>query len=155
MTAPSSVIPAEPRPVLVLMGPNLGRLGKRDPAVYGHTTHEELADLCRQRATERGLAAQVRQTDDEATLLRWLHEAADAGIAVVLNPGAWTHYSYAVRDACEMLTAPLVEVHMSQIAARETFRHIDVIAPVATATITGLGVHSYLLGIDAVATLQA
>jgi 3-dehydroquinate dehydratase-2 len=140
--------------VWVLSGPNLGRLGTRNPAVYGHTTYEQLAQMCRERAESLGLRADTRQTDDEATMLAWLHAAADAGVPVVLNPGAWTHYSYALRDACEMLTAPLIEVHMSQVAARETFRHTDVIAPIATATITGLGIHSYLLAIEAVAALR-
>lgn len=141
--------------MLVLSGPNLGRLGTRDPAIYGHTTYAELADLCRARAAAAGWQADVRQTDDEATMLGWVHQGADHDTPVVINPGAWTHYSYALRDACAMLSAPLIEVHLSQIAAREQFRHTDVIAPVATATITGLGVQSYLLGIDAVAALTA
>lgn len=139
--------------VWVLSGPNLGRLGMRDPAIYGSTTYAELVQLCQERARSQGWQADVRQTDDEASMIGWIHAAADAGVPVVLNPGAWTHYSYALRDACAMLSAPLIEVHLSQIAAREAFRHNDVIAPVATATITGLGVHSYLLGIDAVAAL--
>ena len=85
----------------------------------------------------------MRQTDDEAELVRWLHEAADAGTPVVLNSAAWSHYSYALRDACSQLTAPLVEVHLSQVHAREQFRHTSVISAVATATITGLGVEGY------------
>ena len=129
--------------VLVLNGPNLGRLGTREPQVYGTTTHGELADVCRQTGADLGLTVDVRQTDDEATMLRWLHEATDAGVAVVLNPGAWSHYSYALRDACAALTAPLVEVHISQTHAREPFRHHSVVSAVATATITGLGVEGY------------
>jgi 3-dehydroquinate dehydratase II len=129
--------------VLVLNGPNLGRLGTREPEVYGTTTHGQLADLCRDAGAELGLTVDVRQTDDEATMLSWLHEAADEQAAVVLNPGAWTHYSYAVRDACAALTAPLVEVHLSQTHAREPFRHTSVISPVATATVTGMGVEGY------------
>ena len=129
--------------VLVLNGPNLGRLGTREPEVYGTTTHGQLADLCRQTGAELGLTVDVRQTDDEATMLGWLHEAADESAPVVLNPGAWSHYSYALRDACAALTAPLVEVHISQTHAREAFRHHSVVSAVATATLTGLGVEGY------------
>jgi len=124
--------------VLVLNGPNLGRLGTREPEVYGSTTYPELVAICQQVEPE----ADVRQTDDEATMIGWLHEAADSGTPVVLNPGAWTHYSYALRDAATL--APVViEVHLSQTAAREEFRHTSVISPVARATITGLGVEGY------------
>lgn len=129
--------------VLVLNGVNLGRLGSREPLVYGTTTHAELAQICIATGAEVGLDVDVRQTDDESELIRWLHEAADGGLPVVLNPAAWSHYSYAVRDACAQLTAPLVEVHLSQVHAREQFRHTSVISGVATATITGLGVEGY------------
>jgi 3-dehydroquinate dehydratase-2 len=129
--------------VLVLNGVNLGRLGSREPLVYGTTTHEELAQICRDTGASLGLDVEVRQTDDEAVLIGWLHEAADAGLPVVLNSAAWSHYSYALRDACAQLTAPLVEVHLSQTAAREEFRHASVISAVATATLTGLGVEGY------------
>jgi 3-dehydroquinate dehydratase-2 len=100
-----------------------------------------------------GLDVEVRQTDDESELLRWLHEAADARAPVILNPAAFTHYSYAVRDACAQLTAPLIEVHISNPAAREAFRHTSVIADVATGTIAGFGIDSYLLALRAMATL--
>ena len=129
--------------VLVLNGVNLGRLGSREPLVYGTTTHAELADTCIATGREVGLAVEVRQTDDEAEMVAWLHEAADDGVPVVLNSAAWSHYSYALRDACAQLTAPLVEVHISQTHAREEFRHISVVSPVATATITGLGIEGY------------
>lgn len=131
------------RRVLVLNGVNLGRLGTREPLVYGATTHAQLVETCRETGTEVGLDVEVRQTDDEATLISWVHEAADAGTPVVLNSAAWSHYSYALRDACAQLTAPLVEVHLSQTPAREPFRHVSVIGAVATATITGLGVEGY------------
>ena len=127
----------------MLNGPNLGRLGTRQPLIYGSTTYAQLVELCEQAAAQVGLAADVRQTDDEATMIGWLHEAADAGAPVVLNGAAWTHYSYALRDACAVLTAPLVEVHISQTHAREEFRHSSVVSAVATATITGLGVEGY------------
>ncbi len=129
--------------MLVLNGVNLGRLGSRQPLVYGTTTHAELAALCVETGRDLGLEVEVRQTDDEAQLIGWLHEAADTATPVVLNSAAWSHYSYALRDACAMLTAPLVEVHLSQTAAREAFRHASVISAVAAGTITGLGVEGY------------
>ena len=130
--------------ILVLNGPNLGRLGTREPEVYGSTTYAELEQICKEVEPE----ADVRQTDDEATMIGWLHEAADTGTPVVLNPGAWTHYSYALRDAAT-LAPVLIEVHLSQTAAREEFRHTSVISPVAKATITGLGVEGYRAAIRA------
>ena len=140
-----------PRGVLVLNGPNLGRLGVREPEIYGHTTHEELAKACRAWGAELGLEVDVRQTDDETELVHWLHEAADAGCPVVLNPAAFTHYSYALRDACAQLRAPLVEVHLTNPAAREEFRHTSVVAGVATGTVAGFGLESYALALRAVA----
>ena len=139
--------------VLVLNGVNLGRLGSREPLIYGSTTHAQLAQTCVDTGNELGLEVEVRQTDDEAQLVAWLHEAADAGIPVVLNSAAWSHYSYALRDACSQLTAPLVEVHISQVHAREEFRHTSVISSVATATITGLGIEGYRAALRYLATL--
>lgn len=141
--------------VYVLNGPNLGRLGTREPDIYGSMTFEQLADECRGTAAELGLSATVLQTDDEAELIGWLHRAQDEQAAVVLNPAAFTHYSYALRDACAMVTMPLVEVHLSNPAAREEFRHNSVISAVATGTITGLGADSYRLALRAIATLVA
>ena len=138
--------------VLVLNGPNLNRLGTREPDVYGSTTYADLVALCEESGAELGLRVEVRQTNDEAELLGWLHEAADARTPVVLNPAAFTHYSYALRDACAMLTAPLVEVHISNPAAREEFRHTSVVAAVATGTIAGFGMDSYRLALRAIAS---
>jgi 3-dehydroquinate dehydratase-2 len=140
--------------VLVLNGPNLGRLGSREPEIYGHTTHAELMERCVTQGSELGLDVEVRQTDDEAELIRWLHKAADTATPVVLNAGAFTHYSYAVHDACAMLRAPLVEVHMTNPATRENFRHTSVIAGVATGTIAGFGVRSYDLALHVIAELD-
>jgi 3-dehydroquinate dehydratase-2 len=139
--------------VLVLSGVNLGRLGRREPSVYGAETYADLVEACQATGKELGLEVDCRQTDDEATMIGWLHEAADAGsgVGVVLNPGAWTHYSYALRDAASQLSGPLLEVHISQTAARESFRHVSVVGPVATGTITGLGFDSYLLALRAIA----
>lgn len=139
--------------VLVLNGPNLGRLGTREPEVYGHATFTDLTDLCESRGSALGLDVDVRQTDDEAELIGWLHEAADRRCAVILNPAAFTHYSYALRDACAMLTAPLIEVHITNPAAREEFRHTSVVAGVATGTIAGFGLTSYSLALEAIASM--
>ena len=141
------------KPVYVLNGPNLGRLGGREPDVYGRTTYAELVSLCETEAKALGLTADVRQTDDEATLLGWLHEAAREASAVVINPAALSHYSIALRDACAMLDIPVVEVHISNIAAREEFRHHSVVSAVARGTITGLGVDGYRLALLAIARL--
>ncbi|MFC6238367.1 type II 3-dehydroquinate dehydratase [Longivirga aurantiaca] len=137
--------------VLVLNGPNLSRLGTREPDVYGATTYDELVGICTAEGAALGLEVEVRQTDDEAELVHWLHEAADTSTPVVLNPAAFTHYSYAVRDAIALRTAPLVEVHLSNPAAREEFRHTSVVAAVATGTIAGFGVDSYRLALRALA----
>lgn len=139
--------------IWVLNGPNLGRLGAREPEVYGSATHDDLVAACGLVGEELGLDVEVRQTDDEAELVGWLHHAADASIPVVLNPAAFTHYSYALRDACAQLTAPLVEVHLTNPATREEFRHTSVVAGVATGTISGFGLDSYRLALRAVADL--
>jgi 3-dehydroquinate dehydratase-2 len=134
--------------VYVLNGPNLGRLGVRQPVIYGLTSYAELAEDCVAAGKELGLDVEVRQTDDEPEMLRWLHAAADERAAVVLNPGAWAHYSYALRDACAMLEAPLIEVHISNVHAREEFRHHSVVSAVATGVICGLGVDGYRLALE-------
>ncbi|QJY48454.1 type II 3-dehydroquinate dehydratase [Pseudonocardia broussonetiae] len=133
--------------VLVLNGPNLGRLGTREPDVYGATTHADLVALCVRTGEELGLAVEVRQTDHEGEMLGWLHAAADAGTPVVLNAAAWTHTSVAVRDACAQLTAPLVEVHISNVHKREEFRHHSYVSAVADGVIVGLGVAGYTLAL--------
>jgi len=133
--------------VLVLNGPNLGRLGTREPDVYGSTTYADLVALCEGTGHELGLEVDVRQTDFEGEMLGWLHEAADHQYPVVLNPAAWTHYSVAVRDACSQLTAPLVEVHISNVHKREDFRQHSYISAVAEGTILGLGVQGYALAL--------
>ena len=138
--------------VLVLNGPNLGRLGTREPSVYGRTTYAGLVALCERTGKDLGLDVEVRQTDHEGELLGWLHEAADAGWPVVLNAGAWTHTSVAVRDACAQLTAPLVEVHITNVHKREEFRHHSYISGVAAGVIVGLGVDGYALALRWVAT---
>lgn len=137
--------------VLVLNGPNLARLGSREPEVYGSATYDDLRAACAETGRELGLEVDVRQTDDETELVHWLHEAADAQTPVVLNPAAFTHYSYAVRDACAQLSAPLIEVHLTNPAAREDFRHTSVVAATATGTVAGFGLDSYRLALRALA----
>jgi 3-dehydroquinate dehydratase-2 len=135
----------------VLNGPNLGRLGTRQVDVYGLTSYASLAENCRSIGVELGLDVDVRQTDAEHEMLGWLHAAADERAAVILNPGAWSHYNYAIRDACALLRGPLVEVHISNIHAREEFRHHSVVSAVATGVICGLGVDGYRLALHHVA----
>jgi 3-dehydroquinate dehydratase-2 len=139
--------------VLVINGPNLGRLGSREPEVYGTATLADLAEILQQDGRDLGLAVDVRQTDDEAELVGWVHEAIDTRTPLVLNPAAFTHYSYALRDALAMRTAPLIEVHMSNPAARESFRQLSVVSGVADGTIAGFGMMSYRLALRAIAEL--
>jgi 3-dehydroquinate dehydratase-2 len=139
------------RRVLVLNGPNLGRLGQREPSVYGTATYADLSDLCRRAGEELGFDVDVRQTEYEGELVTWIHEACDNATPVVLNAGALTHYSYALMDAVKMRTAPLVEVHISNIAAREGFRHDSVITGAATGIIAGFGFQGYVLALRAIA----
>jgi len=114
-----------------------------------------LTEACRALGRTLGLHVDVRQTDDEAELIGWVHEAIDQQLPVVLNPAAFTHYSYALRDALAMRTAPLIEVHISNPAARESFRHNSVVAGVADGTIAGFGLLSYRLALRAIAELGA
>jgi 3-dehydroquinate dehydratase-2 len=139
--------------VNVLNGPNLGRLGRREPEVYGDTTHDQLAALIEREATAIGLKAVVRQSDSEAELLDWIHAAADAGEPVILNAGGLTHTSVALRDACAELRAPLIEVHISNVHVREEFRHHSYISAVATGVIVGFGVQGYALALRYLASL--
>jgi 3-dehydroquinate dehydratase II len=142
--------------VYVLNGPNLGRLGTRQIDIYGLTSYADLAGMCVQVGKELGLDVEVRQTDAEHEMIGWLHDAADERVPVVLNGAAWTHYSYALRDACALLNAPLVEVHISNIHAREEFRQHSVVSGVATGVICGLGVDGYRVALEHLARrLQA
>jgi 3-dehydroquinate dehydratase-2 len=140
--------------VLVLNGPNLGQLGRREPEIYGSTTYADLVTLCEESGTELGLAVEVRQSDDEATFIGWLHEIAAGGVdAAVLNPAGWTHTSVAVRDAAAQLSVPFVEVHLSNPLAREEFRHTSYTAALARGVVAGFGVDSYTLALRAISRL--
>ncbi len=140
-------------PVLVLNGPNLGRLGVREPEVYGSATLADLTEACQATGRQLDLEVTVWQTDDEAEMIGWVHQAIDSRTPVLINPGAFTHYSYALRDALAMRTAPLIEVHLSNPAAREEFRHTSVVSGVADGTVAGFGFLSYQLALQAVAEL--
>ncbi len=135
--------------VLVLNGPNLGRLGVREPDLYGTATYQDLVTACEAAAAELGHGAQVRQTDDEATMIGWLQAASTDCDALVLNPAAWTHTSVALRDAAALLTVPFVEVHLSNPLAREEFRHVSYTAGLARGLVAGFGIDSYRLAIRA------
>lgn len=140
--------------VLVLNGPNLSRLGAREPEIYGNASWADLVSLVENTAAELNLAAEVRQTDSESELIGWIHEAIDSSSDVVINPAAFTHYSYALRDACAMMTKAklrLIEVHISNPHAREEFRHTSVISGVATGVIAGFGIDSYALALQQLA----
>ena len=148
----AAATPERPR-VVVLNGPNLGRLGVREPEIYGHASMADLEKSAARWGAERDVDVEVRQTDDESQLVGWLHEAVDSRAHVVLNPAAFTHYSYALRDAAAQVTTSgllLVEVHLSNPAARESFRHLSVVAGVATGTVAGFGFSSYRLALEAI-----
>lgn len=139
--------------VLVLNGVNLGRLGQRQPEVYGATTHAQLAEHLVETGRGLGLDVDVRQTDSEAEMVGWLHEAASTGAAVVINPGAWSHYSYAIADAVVQVET-VVEVHISNVHTREEWRHNLVISPYVVGTIMGLGLGGYDLALAHLTSLQ-
>ncbi|RBY89063.1 type II 3-dehydroquinate dehydratase [Blastococcus sp. TBT05-19] len=132
----------------VLNGANLGRLGTREPEIYGTTTYAELVELLETAARELGVEVLVRQTDDEGQLLRWIHEATDSGDPVVVNPGGWTHTSVVLHDAIAAVTAPVVEVHISNIHRREEFRQHSYVSRAADGVIAGLGVGGYVLALQ-------
>ncbi|OBK91349.1 type II 3-dehydroquinate dehydratase [Mycolicibacter sinensis] len=131
----------------VINGPNLGRLGLREPDVYGDTTYADLQALIEAEAAALGVDVVVRQSDSEAQLLDWIHAAADAAEPVILNAGGLTHTSVALRDACAELSAPLIELHISNVHAREDFRRHSYLSPIASGVIVGLGVRGYLLAL--------
>lgn len=141
--------------VLVLNGPNLGRLDIRDSSIYGDMSYPALVSHIEGAAKTHGFDADVRQSNDEAEIIGWLHEAADTNTPVIINPAAFTHYSYAIRDAAELVKAPLIEVHLSNPLAREEFRHTSVISGVANGTIGGFGPNSYVLALIALKALVA
>jgi 3-dehydroquinate dehydratase-2 len=139
--------------VLVINGPNLARLDIRDSSIYGDLSYPQLVQLITDSASELGFEADIRQSDQESEIIGWLHGAADSNTPVIINPAAFTHYSYAIRDAAELVKAPLIEVHLSNPLSREEFRHTSVISGIANGTIGGFGPDSYRLALRALQTL--
>ena len=141
--------------VLVLNGPNLNLLGTREPEIYGATTLDDIAALLTEQGDRLGLMIDLRQSNHEGHLIDWLHEAgARNAVAVILNAGAYTHTSVALRDAIKSIAVPVIEVHLSNPAARESFRHVSHISPVAAGVIQGFGAHGYALALDAAAAMR-
>jgi len=139
--------------ILVLNGPNLKRLDLRDKSVYGDFDYPNLERFVLEAGKSEGFEIDMRQSDDEATLIGWLHEAADKKTSVIINPAAFTHYSYSIRDAVMMLKAPVIEVHLSNPLSREEFRHTSVVSGVVNGTIAGFGANSYRLALIAMREL--
>lgn len=139
--------------VLILNGPNLDMLGRREVNFYGSNTYEELREKIAQFASQIGLEVDIRQTNDEATMISWLHEAAESKLPVIINPAAFTHYSYAIRDAIVMVESAKIEVHLSNPLSREEFRHTSVVSGVVDGTISGFGANSYRLALEAIRDL--
>lgn len=137
--------------VLILNGPNLDKLGTREPDIYGTLTLADIESACQAKAAQHGMEIDFRQSNSETDLIEWLHEAANQKLPVIINPAAFTHYSVAIRDAAALLEAQLIEVHISNPIAREEFRHTSLISGLAKGTISGFGVNSYLLAMDALA----
>lgn len=137
-----------PGEIVVLNGPNLNLLGKRQPEFYGSDTLDDVVELCRKRAGEFGLTVTARQSNHEGDLIDWVHEARIGAAGVVINPGGYTHTSVALRDALVTLEVPLVEVHISNVHAREEFRSHSFVSPVATGVIAGLGIEGYALAVE-------
>ena len=139
--------------ILVLNGPNLSRLDLREKNFYGDIVYSDIEKAIRAEASRLNLEVDIRQSDDESELISWLHEAADKAMPVIFNPAAFTHYSYAIRDAVAMLKAPCIEVHLSNPLSREEFRHTSVVSGVVNGTIAGFGIDSYLLALQQIPKL--
>jgi len=137
----------------VLNGPNLSRLDLREKSFYGDISYSDIEVICHQAASEHGFQVEIKQSNDESELINWLHQAADSKTPVIFNPAAFTHYSYAIRDAVAMLKAPCIEVHLSNPLSREEFRHTSVIAGVVQGSIAGFGLESYRLAFAALGKL--
>jgi len=138
---------------LVLNGPNLSRLDLREKNYYGDITYQDIEEAIRKEAATLQIEAEIRQSNDESEIISWLHQAADNKMPIIFNPAAFTHYSYAIRDAVVMLKAPCIEVHLSNPLSREEFRHTSVISGVVNGTIAGFGLDSYRLALRALQQL--
>lgn len=145
----------DPKRILIVNGPNLNKLGTREPEIYGSLTLDDIAAQCRGRADALGLAVEFRQSNSEGEIVGWLQDAADTFDAVVINPAAYTHTSIAIHDALRIAACPVVEVHLSNIFRRESWRHTSYVSPVATGVICGFGASGYLLALEALAGILA
>jgi 3-dehydroquinate dehydratase-2 len=141
------------KPVLILNGPNLNLLGTREPHIYGSTTLADVEKMCQARAKQRGLAISFRQSNSEAQIVEWIHEAINGADGIIINPAAYTHTSVAILDALNMVKAPIIELHISNPHKREPFRHHSYVTFAATALICGLGVNGYPIAVEAMADL--
>ena len=139
--------------ILILNGPNLSRLDLREKSFYGDIVYGDIEKAIKAEAGRLGVDVEIRQSNDESELISWLHEAADKALPVIFNPAAFTHYSYAIRDAVSMLKAPCIEVHLSNPLSREEFRHTSVISGVVNGTIAGFGIDSYILALQQIPKL--
>jgi 3-dehydroquinate dehydratase-2 len=139
--------------ILILNGPNLARLDLREKSYYGNLDYKQLTDAITAKAGELGMSIEIKQSDSESELISWIHDAADKKQPLIINPAAFTHYSYAIRDAISMLKAPAIEVHLSNPLSREEFRHTSVVSGVVQGTIAGFGVESYTLALIAMQKL--
>jgi 3-dehydroquinate dehydratase-2 len=140
--------------IMILNGPNLARLDLRDKDIYGNLNYEDLRKFLVDKAVALGLEVDIRQSDSESEIVSWIHEAADKKMPMIINPAAFTHYSYAIRDAVSMLKAPAIEVHLSNPLSREEFRHTSVVSGVVQGTIAGFGAESYSLALIAMQKLM-
>ena len=140
--------------IMILNGPNLARLDLRDKDIYGNLSYEDLRKFIVDKATALELEVDIRQSDSESEIVSWIHEAADNKMPMIINPAAFTHYSYAIRDAVSMLKAPAIEVHLSNPLSREEFRHTSVVSGVVQGTIAGFGAESYELALVAMQKLM-
>jgi 3-dehydroquinate dehydratase-2 len=147
------ITPASPFSILVLHGPNLNLLGVREPTIYGVVSYEEINRRITEHAQRLGLAIRIQQSNHEGVLIDTIHDALNWADGIVMNPGAYTHYAYAIADALRAVRLPVVEVHLSNIHTREEWRHKSVISPVVAGTIVGFGANSYLLALDAIRTI--
>jgi 3-dehydroquinate dehydratase-2 len=141
--------------IFVLNGPNLNMLGKREPGIYGGKTLQDIETDCKSAARELGVEIDFRQSNHEGVLVDWLHEAGDKAIGVAINAGAYTHTSVALHDAIRAISIPVVELHISNVHAREEFRHKSMIAPAVKGVICGFGPYSYILALNALKTITA
>ena len=137
-----------PQTLLVLNGPNLNLLGTREPATYGHETLDDIAALCQRTGAESGLEIEFRQTNHEGQLIDWIHQARGRCAGILINPAAWTHTSVAIRDALAAVELPVIEVHLSNVHAREPFRHHSFVSAIAQAVMCGFGSHGYRLALE-------